>query len=302
MAGGNSASFDSLLGGDSRIEWTYTPQNGQALPKGVFYFKICGTNPEFADIDSVLATSPYWFQRNIAIHETNESQFCEGTRTRGSTGYCRGDQVKDGLPILGAPAGYGMTQLDPTPSVDAMWNWRTNIVAGQDRIGQNPGYTFWTDQVDQWVRFNAGRKASNQTQIPMAVDPPTNDLSTYFNSPVLYDQLKSSFCTFTMSLSSGQTSINTGQPNPAWFGDAILMKRQGGANPDYLSWVNGGKYGVKYVNNPRWLFAKDNSVSKNIVYEFCTCIATGQSGCVRDMKCGGPFDGVTLPKLTTCTQ
>jgi hypothetical protein len=294
--------FSSILGGGTDLLWTY---NGAAQP--VLEFKICGRNPAFSDIDDAMNVASinettYWFQRNIAIHETDESQFCDVASRTGGAPYCN-KSANSGSPILGAPAGYGLTQLDPTPSVDAIWNWQSNIAQGQVRIGGDgiggghDGYSFWERQVTQWKQFNDAQTDPNK-KVKMAVDPPTNDPTTYRNPPSLYDLLKSPNCTFTMSLEGdGATTVNTGQANPAWLGDAILMEQQGGAPHNYISWDN------QPPNNltPRWSFNKGNSVSKNIVYEFCTCTAPGRNtGCKQDLKCGGTFDGVTLPTLATC--
>jgi len=289
---------DKLFGGHATLKWRYkTP--GQPDASGTFDFWICGKNPSFEEAQGVISPTGYWFLRNAAIHETNMSQFCEGTRTAGSP-YCKGDPLKEGLPIFGAPAGYGFAQIDPIPknpsddAMDMVFNWRRSLAEAKMQIDNRPGYQFWRNQVTQWSIYNASRPPDKR--VPMAVDPPTNELRTYRNPPFPEDLLKSPNYTFTMSLGpDGKTTINTGVANPAWFGDAIVMKQQGGAPQNYISWDN------RFENDgveSRWAFSKGNSVSRNIVYEFCTCSAVPKGPeCKVNLKCGGTFDSVTLPQL-----
>jgi hypothetical protein len=281
----------TCFGGKATLLATYS---GPAAPTPVplsLDFNICGTNPRFSILDqaeSAKATG-YWFFRNQSIHETNESQFCETGRSQ--AGGCASSTLrKNRWPAFGAPAGYGINQIDPvdnstdgSPPVER-WSWQANISGLVNRLNTDPfftsAYSFWQSQVQQWNQWNA-----NHTPVAMAVDPPTNDLTTYRNLPSTFDKLKSPNCTFTMSLANDGTTTNTGQPNPAWFGDAILMKKLGGGKA-YLQWDN-PTLGPN-LNKPRWLFTKGNSVSPNIVYEFCTCTANDlndtSQGCVRSLK------------------
>jgi hypothetical protein len=83
----------------------------------------------FTTLESALSRVPYWMAKNIAIHETNESQFCEPGRAQAA--YCS-NSANVFLPIWGRPGGYGAMQYDPDPgppSIDEVWNWRTNITS-----------------------------------------------------------------------------------------------------------------------------------------------------------------------------
>ena len=67
---------------------------------------------------------PYWFAEKLSLHETGLAQYCEPGRA--DTDYCESSE-HEGLPILGAPAGYGLLQRDPLPKARAaqiMWNWK----------------------------------------------------------------------------------------------------------------------------------------------------------------------------------
>ena len=122
-----------FFGGNAVLTWTYS---GAAEPGGsvqsTFNLQICGKNPSSSIADSTIRnTVPYWFAPNISVHETRESQFCETGRMR--IAYCASSK-NVGKPVLGVPAGYGMMQLDPVPSVDALWNWQTNVGKGKAKI------------------------------------------------------------------------------------------------------------------------------------------------------------------------
>jgi hypothetical protein len=147
-------------------------------------------------------------------------------------------------------------------------------------------YNAWIASYNAWANFNSGKPANQQIGPP--VDPPPADLSTYVTLPGPFDALKSPNCTFVNSLdATGQTL----PPNTHWFGDALLMKAQGGGTPYLnLKWDT-----TTNPTGPRWSFKKSNSVSPKIVYEFCTCVAANSSSCVRKLTCGFAYDGVTPP-------
>ena len=254
--------FGSLLaGGEAAIQWTY---NGGAQTS--FPFCIRGQNPDFGTATAALDAVPYWFAKNIAIHETNMSQFCEAGRAQ--VAYCANSSNYT-LPIWGTPGGYGMMQVDPPPSQNAIWNWRAAIAAGQDRIQTLAGpaqdgeggqaYQFWLRQARQFEQYNATQPANAQVQAPVDPGP--------YISPA---------CTFVYS-----KTAYTGQANAHWFGDAILIKQYGGTGDiggntaNYLSWVNNNPN----VAVPVWQFHKSNKISKDVAYEVCTCTTPGSSSC-----------------------
>jgi hypothetical protein len=231
--------------------------------------EIRGQNPDFTTALSALTASPFWFAPNIAIYESNLSQFCDvGNRTGNQ--YCL-SSANLFLPIFGPPGGYGMMQLDPPPSWDDIWNWRTNIADGNNLLqtlagpqadaGGGQAYPFWIRQVRQWQANNLIRRDNNQPLVP-APDPQQESVCTFTVSrpgdPVLAQ---------TMGLSTP----NTGLANTYWFGDAILMKQYAGAPANYISWLTG---------TTEWKFNKPNSVSSNIVQAFCSCGSPG-SGCIQ---------------------
>jgi hypothetical protein len=251
-----SAPFGSFAGGEAQLLWTY---NG--VDQTPFDFCIRGTNPDVTAATSMLSGVPYWFAKNIAIHETNMSQFCEAGRAQ--VAFCA-DTTKFTLPIWGTPGGYGMMQVDPPPSQDAIWNWTSAINAGQNQLQDLAGpaidtsatipldkraYPFWLRQVKQWETFNSALPA--QSQVPAPVDP---------------GPLFSPNCNFISSKTSS-TGANT-----YWFGDPTLIKQYGGTiapdgrNANYVSWIQG--------LTPHWEFDKANKISKDVAYEVCTCVSS----------------------------
>lgn len=270
-----SAIFPSVLGGTGAVQWQYwspgQPPPASATAWGKFSFSICGTNPDFSAVDAALGqTSPkgfgYWFARNIAIHETNESQFCEPLRLQ--SGGCS-NSTTFGLPTFGFPAGYGLGQLDPVDSTDQLWNWRSNAAGTIKRLDGRQGYGQWISAVTQWNARNLQLKQVGQPTTPA---PP--------------DVVETSSCTFTLPLDqygAGLTTSATGQPNTYWFGDALVMKQTGGG-PRYVA--------LDPVTN-MWSFNKVSTIQwntnsgtiveyHNFAYEFCTCTTAGvppASGC-----------------------
>ena len=256
-----TAPFASIFGGLAALNWTF---NGTAQQPANFC--ILGTNPDFATASALISGGSYWMAKNIGVHETNTSNFCEVGRLQ-SGKYCSKSE-NDRWPAWGPPGGYGIMQTDPPPSLDAIWNWRTSIQAGMDRLnalagpvrdtsntsgkGTDPSaYAFWIRQVKQWYLYNKQNSGS-----PVA-------------APL--DQVESS-CRFGLAAASPpQYTTPTGQSNAYWFGDAILIKQYGGAatklkNANYLSWNN-----VNPTQAPFWDFFKPNKVSSNVVFEVCSC-------------------------------
>ena len=266
-----NAGFGSIVGGQAVLEWSY---NGVAQQP--FNFCILGTNPDPAIVGTVLAAVPYWMAPRIAVHETNTSNFCEYGRLQ--SGYCS-NSANYGWPVWGPPGGYGIMQVDPPPSLDAIWNWRSAIAAGKNKLdlhagpvqdlsdaagvglgGENRAYPFWIRQVKQWRIYNSAPRFGRQL-------PPPDDQTE-------------STCKFTLSPASAplHSTPTTGIGGVYWFGDAILIKQYGGTetktgkNANYVSFINN----TSTLVEPSWSFFKPNSVSSNVVYEVCTCTSNQQ--------------------------
>lgn len=249
-----TAPFSSVFGGDGTILWTY---NGAAQQP--FTFCLRGRNPSSGAAIARLQSSPYWFAKNISIHETNVSNFCESGRTDGAP-YCH-NGANPGLPVFGDPAGYGLAQLDtPTPNMSEIWNWKLNadgisallrlksgVTVFNGNTKDKSAYQFWLRQLLQAKAYNDSRPVNARVPLPADV--------------------QESICTFRAS----EVPI-VGIPNTYWFGDAILMKQYAGAAKNYLSWVNDQQGGVPYweFNKPTYS-ANGTVIDANIVREFCTC-------------------------------
>jgi hypothetical protein len=248
----NAVFSQSLFGGQAVLQWTY---NGVAQQP--FSFCILGTNPDFTTAGTVLAAVPYWMAPNIAVHETNTSNFCELGRLQSA--YCS-SSANFGWPVWGTPGGYGIMQVDSPPSLDAIWNWRTAIAAGKTKLDSHAGpvqdtsdpkgqgtdkraYPFWIRQVKQWQIYNS--KPTFGSVIPA---PPDQTEGTQGSS-----------CTFTLSPSAAPayTTPNTGQTGTYWFGDAILIKQYGGvaSTTKNANWKPAGNTPVMVIGCPSRVMA-----------------------------------------------
>ena len=244
-----------VLGGTATISWYL---NG--VEQTPVKFCVKAYNPYYGpDLDAILDGGGYWFRRLVANHESGASQFCEPQRYQKA--WCAGGFWAE--PIWGFPRGYGMMQIDPPQgsggfalggddTYEGIWNWRANLnhwahvtrakagefidtgIANYSRA--NP-YSF--RQLQQWSQNN-----SNHSAAP--IDSPAVSIE--------------GSCTFTQGAVAGASPINGAYS----FADAILMKQLGGANPQYISYLN-------LSNPPRWNLCRRNSINSNIVLEFCGC-------------------------------
>ncbi len=266
--------FSEVRGGRAELIYTYL---GLQYPS--FNFKICGKNPNPADVVSAFSSpSPlqnqYWMAPLIATHETNQSQFCEQTRMQAA--WCA-TQKNWGFPIWGEPAGYGLGQLDPIPSTSVLWNWRENASAYMTFLDKKAGpnedtsdangtskdqraYPFWIRQAKQFYRYNARVPKNQQVAEP---------------NPQIEGTLPNS-CKFVFSaqVAPFYTTPVTGQAGTYWFADAILMRMVGGGTPHYIS--------LSTTLVPEWLWSKKSTIrlnngtiqEHNFAYEYCTCVTT----------------------------
>lgn len=234
-----------FYGGQISINWIYDGVN-----QSPFTFNIAGTNPLTSAVQTFITSSGGpWFTQNIGNHESGLAQFVSsGTNT--------------GLPMHDSANGYGIMQLtNPAPTEDQKWNWQSNITAAIQQLGSSSAYTFWRNQVSQWIQYNTN-SAGQQV-------PPPND------------QPESQYCTFTLSPNSqgtGTVPYTGSNANTYWFGDALLMKQYAGVGStglNYLTWQNNPN--VLAPNQiPYWSELQANFSGSNgaadIVYQFCTCL------------------------------
>jgi len=109
-------SYTPDTGGATRGgDLTYTASatvNGKVLTGETQGLMIVGTNPSHQQVNAALGGFP---ATNIACWESNHklAQF-----------------NSQGLPLFGAPHGYGIMQLDPPPSAEDVWNWSQNVSDG----------------------------------------------------------------------------------------------------------------------------------------------------------------------------
>jgi hypothetical protein len=276
-----------VFGGAARLDWTY---NG--TPQQSVNFKICGQNPSFSTATAATQQLSYWFAWKMAIHETNMSPFCETGRQQ-VPNYC--SQSKNiGFPTFGPPAGYGMIHTDPivygsnhsdpVSAQEPLWNWNTGLQAWQQSVTtylagpavddtQNPNdqlaFAFWLRQVRQWNDYNS--RHPNAKAAAPADDVYSNASSPDPNAPALGGGHAAYQCTFTMPVQNGSgllapTSSADQANGRFWFGDAVLVKQLGGAPHQYISFL---------TDSGTWKRNFPNCISKNLVYEMCTCTSPG---------------------------
>jgi hypothetical protein len=267
-------------GGQATVNWTYNGTAGSA-----FNFCVLGMNPDLAQVQPAAQAVPYWFAPNIGVHETNLSQFCDGTSRTNVGGYCNSSNT--GMPDYGPPGGYGIFQFDPPPSLNEIWNWTANVAYDQTFLYGKAGpvantndstvaYPFWIRQVNQWVAYNASQTAQG---LP-AVGPPPDQ--SYFVGQQYYPigpppPGSVPTCRFTLSPAPAPNyTAPTSGGGVYWFGDAIAMKRVGGAPQmgnvcgDYVCWDN-----VTNPASPQWSFYKANTANYDVVGDFCSCGTPG---------------------------
>ena len=288
-----------FAGGNASINWSY------GNVQGTYNFCILGTNPSQSAVTYMLAPSSpaywyeFWFANYIAIHETNQSQFCDifhPSQTQGAP-YCgqNGGLSQQsgpfpGMPIWGTPFGYGALQVDPPPSGSTLWNWSQNLTDGiallqtkagsPTAVGPNPsptgeaGYPFWNGQVAQWNVENQQRQAAGLA--------PVGTAETFDPAPTLPSPSVPT-CTFSTSFSTSlDISVPSTDANTYWYGDAILMMQYAGTadscgnSANYVYYVQGN---LSQNTTGYWSFHKVNGVSANIVSEFCSC--TTYNSCIR---------------------
>jgi hypothetical protein len=255
--------------GAATLSWTYAAPGQQPVQQDKFTFKVCGTNADYTMESNALSApaSRYWFAWNLVLHETNASQFCQqaGNRNDGSD-YCV-QQQNDGLPTFnGSVHGYGILQLDPAISAQDLWDWTQVFADWQGLNDGRPAYQFFNSQLVQYNNYNTVLPVDQRVA-------PQSDVVYYQaeagpNNTTVEDTTAVA-CRFTMLAVNSIAffgPLYTTDPTQHWFGDAVLIKAQGGAATNYISWL-----GLKYTRAPHWSISPANSVSPDLVKGVCSC-------------------------------
>ncbi len=118
--------FNGLFtGGKTLLIVTATTGDGKTYSDTVYANLILGKNPSLEDIKK-FGVSPagetIMTLENSNWHQFNESETLPYNR--------------DGYPIYGPPHGFGLMQLDnsPSPSEQDLWNWQTNLSDGLSKF------------------------------------------------------------------------------------------------------------------------------------------------------------------------
>ncbi|CAF1485493.1 unnamed protein product [Adineta steineri] len=197
-----------VIGGEVTAVWKedITGQSGQ------LEFKILGKNPSkaavFAYIDSL---SSLWYTKMIAIQESKNNQVVQfGT---------------DGYPVASYDNGYGIFQLTgcpTTPTIDQVWNWKTNVLGGVSCIA-NKG-------LDAVRLLNKQKVLSAHTVwVPLL----QMNVTSYSLLPTKQVGL---YCNFS----------DDGSTRQFWY-DAEAIKLYNGGQ--YIKWINGAWSFIPGQNN-----------------------------------------------------
>ena len=120
-------------------------------------FHIRGNNPTEAAAEAEIGNNP-WYAIPIARHESgtqNGRTYIQFNEV-GTLGPNPADFKH--CPNFGAPNGWGIMQLDPPPSDEALWNWKQNIADGKAHLA-NPCRT----AAVAWI---ANQEAQQQAEEP----------------------------------------------------------------------------------------------------------------------------------------
>jgi hypothetical protein len=110
----DAASTPTYCGGTATL--TYTYQN----VTGSISFTILGQSPDVDVVRAQLGSSPWYIQQLANSESPGYQQF-----------------QSNGYPIVGAPNGYGIMQIDYANTVYDLWTWTTNVFDGKNTIQAN---------------------------------------------------------------------------------------------------------------------------------------------------------------------
>jgi hypothetical protein len=178
-----------FVGGSATLTAQYQSNNY------TFTFSIQGTNPSAAAIDGYIngQGGPFFWPLMVSW-ESSYNQF-----------------VGSG-PLFGAPHGFGLSQVDPPPSVSDLWGWTNNLLDGLAQLNskQSHATTFWSNQISQWQQYNNTH--------PSSPFPPPG---SYYAGPA---------CTFDYPVQSGTYD----------YGQAEWIKEYNGAAVEFISFLQTG--------------------------------------------------------------
>jgi hypothetical protein len=238
---GGSLTQSSIQGGIATLTWNYL---GNPQSSGQFSFPILGQNPKPSQIYNYFEQAPVngmWFFIQLIAQESGWLQFYPGVSACPTVDK-KGVQINFiGYPCFGPGNGFGVMQLDNSPSATSadLWNWQQNVIDGQFQAESKYaiGYKVWKSQE---ALFNAWNAIAATYDLPTA--PPPNDFST-------------GSCDFTFQLGDQLTYSNSTFA-PHSFGDAFWMTAYNGGT--FMS------FQIKAKTGPAW-------TSPNFTYVFNVC-------------------------------
>ena len=125
-------------------------------------FHLRGVNPTDMEVDVAIGETP-WYLKAIAKRESgrqNGHNYCQfnevGTLGPGWDDY-------RACPNFGAPNGWGIFMLDPPPSADTLWNWRTNVCQGIRHI-----HDVCIPAATQWINRQVSQQQAEEPTMALA--------------------------------------------------------------------------------------------------------------------------------------
>jgi IPT/TIG domain len=205
-------------GGSLAVEWNLNGTGWNSFP-----FSVVGTNATKADAVAYLDGEP-WFQKLLPGAEGNGNPL---TSWR---------QFINGLPIFGPPHGYGMMQIDPSTTLDLLFDWKVNADKGKQtvQVKKTENIGAWNGYISAWDAYNF-----------IHPDNP---------APPFANQSEGTQCVFSMSPSGTQHD----------FFDAVWIKAY---NSNTL-----GRYLAWDTNTNHWVRHELNSDGLNYVARLCNQI------------------------------
>ena len=143
-------------GGRARLWCSY----GGCTYTNTFYIR--GINPDDVSVETAIGDG-LWYLKAIARRESgrqNEHNYCQFNEV-GTLGTAWGDYRA--CPNFGGPNGWGIFMLDPPPSEETLWNWRTNVCQGVRHV-----YDVCVPAATQWINRQIAQQEVEEPDMPLA--------------------------------------------------------------------------------------------------------------------------------------
>ena len=125
-------------------------------------FHVRGINPTDVSVENAIGDE-LWYLKAIARRESgqqNGHNYCQFNEL-GDLGTAWGDYRA--CPNFGGPNGWGIFMLDPPPTEETLWNWRTNVCQGVRHV-----YDVCIPAATQWINRQIAQQEAEEPDMPLA--------------------------------------------------------------------------------------------------------------------------------------